>query len=142
MPQLPLDHCSHWHVCFLTLSSKTKSTRMKLITIILIQFRQQFKRIFCDQFNFRVIKLSSPNINYIVIIGAALLYVCACLFATPIQDDTAATAICNVQDDNFTIISLFILHPSYSHVFGCFQLDTHCVLLLFSLKHGEYITFL
>ena len=49
--------------------------------------------------DFRVIKLSSPNLNYLIIAGAAILYACVFLFATSINSENNATSICNVSNN-------------------------------------------
>ena len=48
---------------------------------------------------FRVVKLSSPNLNYLIIAGAALLYIAVILHAVSAQNEqqiTLQTALCNV----------------------------------------------
>ena len=91
---------------------------------------------------YRVVKLSSPNLNYFIITGAALLYVSIYLYIIPINTKCTANIICNVS----LIVGLnFItrINNYYSNIssfdYGLFPSVTHCVLLLFSLKHGEFI---
>ena len=44
-----------------------------------------------------MVKLSSPNLNYLILVGAALLYVCVYLFVTPISNQSTANVLCNVS---------------------------------------------
>ena len=81
----------------------------------------------------RVVKLSSPNLNYLIIIGAALLFLCVYLYNYTVDSlDKAAlqTVVCNVRQKNSTkylidiLISVFpastvvVSHWVYS-VFCC-----------------------
>ena len=45
---------------------------------------------------FRVVKLSSPNLNYIIIAGVALLYVSVFLYTISSQETLPQTLLCNV----------------------------------------------
>ena len=48
---------------------------------------------------FRVVKLSSPNLNYLIIAGAALLYISVIMYTTSAQDlhqHVLQTVLCNV----------------------------------------------
>ena len=44
-----------------------------------------------------MVKLSSPNLNYLILVGAALLYACVYLFVTPISTQSTADVLCNVS---------------------------------------------
>ena len=43
----------------------------------------------------RLIRLGSPNLNYLIGIGAIILYVDTCLTIIPTTDQQAVTALCN-----------------------------------------------
>lgn len=45
----------------------------------------------------RVVKLSSPILNYLIILGAVLLYVTVYLLIVPLTDIGAETVFCNVS---------------------------------------------
>ena len=45
----------------------------------------------------RLIKLTSPNLNYIIGAGAILLYLGIYVMAIPSTDPTAVTVLCNVS---------------------------------------------
>ena len=47
----------------------------------------------------RIVKLSSPNLNYLIISGAALLYISVYMYTFTIDQDQAnfQTIICNVR---------------------------------------------
>ena len=45
----------------------------------------------------RLIQLSSPNLNYLIGIGAILLYLDAYLLVSPTTDQTATTVKCNAS---------------------------------------------
>ena len=52
----------------------------------------------------RAVKLSSPNLNYLIVIGAALLFLCVYLYNYTVDslDQTALqTVVCNVRQDAF-----------------------------------------
>jgi len=53
--------------------------------------------------NYRVVKLSSPNLNYLIIAGAALLYISVFLYVFSAQNRHQAvlqTLLCNVCDNS------------------------------------------
>ena len=50
-----------------------------------------------DSMSHRVVRLSSPNLNYLIGFGAILLYVNAYLLVFPSSNQSAATAMCNVS---------------------------------------------
>ena len=45
----------------------------------------------------RLIKLTSPNLNYIIGAGAILLYLAIYVLAIPSTDPTAVAVLCNVS---------------------------------------------
>lgn len=45
---------------------------------------------------FRLIRLTSPNLNYIIVAGAILLYIDVLLTVVPTEDKDAITVLCNV----------------------------------------------
>ena len=45
----------------------------------------------------RVVKLSSPNLNYIIIAGVALLYTSVFMYTYTAEEAMAQTLICNVS---------------------------------------------
>ena len=47
--------------------------------------------------NFRLIRLSSPNLNYLIVIGAIVLYVDVYLYVIPTESESSAVAICHVR---------------------------------------------
>ena len=47
--------------------------------------------------HFRLIRLSSPNLNYLIGAGAIVLYVDVCFYVVPTVDQVAATVFCNVR---------------------------------------------
>ena len=46
---------------------------------------------------YRLIRLSSPKLNYLIGIGAIVLYVNVYLFVIPTETQAAALAVCNVR---------------------------------------------
>ena len=46
----------------------------------------------------RVVRLTSPNLNYLVIAGAILLYVSIFFWVTPAGNKGIATTLCNVSE--------------------------------------------
>ena len=50
--------------------------------------------------NCRIVKLSSPNLNYLIVVGAALLYTCVYLYtytADSLDKTVTQSVICNVR---------------------------------------------
>ena len=45
----------------------------------------------------RLIKLSSPKLNYMIIIGAIILYMDVYLFVIPLENERYAVVVCNVS---------------------------------------------
>ena len=45
----------------------------------------------------RLMKLSSPNLNYLIGTGAVVLYINMYLFIIPTKDTTAVSVLCNVS---------------------------------------------
>ena len=55
---------------------------------------------YCAKFSvyfLRVVRLTSPNLNYLVIAGAVLLYVSIFFWVTPADNKGIATTLCNVR---------------------------------------------
>ena len=48
---------------------------------------------------YRLIRLSSPNLNYLIGIGAIVLYIDICFFVIPSTDKVTVTVFCNVSFD-------------------------------------------
>ena len=48
-------------------------------------------------FSHRLIRLSSPNLNYIIGIGAIILYMNVIVFVIPTNDRQAVAVLCNVR---------------------------------------------
>ena len=46
---------------------------------------------------FRVVKLSSPNLNYVIIVGVVLLYTSVFLYTYSTEVATLQTLLCNVH---------------------------------------------
>ena len=100
---------------------------------------------------FRVVKLASPNINYLLIAGAALMYTCVFLYTfmfTEIDEVSKQTVLCNVRKR--CVMHRIMHEPAFLHthhihtyvhimlllflcdcrfVSGCFHWDTHFVLV-------------
>jgi hypothetical protein len=47
--------------------------------------------------SYRVVKLSSPNLNYIIIAGVALLYTSVFMYTYTVEEATVQTLLCNVS---------------------------------------------
>ena len=45
----------------------------------------------------RLIRLTSPNLNYLIGIGAIVLYIDVCFFVIPSTDKVTVTVFCNVS---------------------------------------------
>ena len=52
-------------------------------------------------FSYRVIRLTSPYLNTLIVVGAILLYINAGILAIPTSTVKARTIACNVSDFNF-----------------------------------------
>ena len=48
----------------------------------------------------RVVKLSSPNLNYIIIVGVALLYISVYMYTLSEPDALQQTILCNVCSEH------------------------------------------
>lgn len=70
----------------------------------------------------RLIRLSSPKLNYIIIVGAILFYVSAISFVIPSTDPDAVVVFCNVS------ISIFLLSNRFSTI-GHLGSAVICVLM-------------
>ena len=46
---------------------------------------------------YRLIRLSSSSLNYVIIIGAAVMYLSIVLYIVPVTEQLAATLLCNVS---------------------------------------------
>ena len=46
---------------------------------------------------YRAIKLSSPNLNYLIILGATILYICVFFYSYSSSNATIQTIFCNVS---------------------------------------------
>ena len=97
-------------------------------------------------YTLRVLKLSSPNLNYLIILGSDILYVSVFTFTympSNVGDFTSATVICNVSQllylsKHYKLNFLSLVRCE----FGCFPLGIQFALQSFLLKHGEFTTFL
>lgn len=83
----------------------------------------------CLTFNFlfrkkRLIQLSSPNLNYLIGVGAILLYFDAYLLVAPTTDKTATTVKCNVTP--------WLTSLGYSMCFGTIMAKMVRVFYIFS----------
>ena len=48
-------------------------------------------------FSYRLIRLTSPNLNYLIGVGAVVLYIDIYFFVIPSTDPVAVTVYCNVS---------------------------------------------
>ena len=93
-----------------------------------------------------MVKLSSPNLNYIIIAGVALLYTSVFMYTYTAEEATAQTLICNVSTMHrktfsqhaynvaihmHVFVSAINIINSYSFDNGCSRLVTVCALLCF-----------
>ena len=69
----------------------------KLLIIILL---------LCDVFICRVIRLSSPNLNYILIIGVAMVYMTGIVFVIPSNDPLVLPVFCIISSITFHRIAV------------------------------------
>ncbi len=46
---------------------------------------------------YRIVKLISPNLNYVIIVGAIMVYLSVIVFVIPTKDHTQATVYCHVS---------------------------------------------
>ena len=46
---------------------------------------------------YRVVKLASPNLNYLIIVGSVLLYTCVYLYVYSPDSFSEETFMCNVR---------------------------------------------
>ena len=75
---------------------------------------------YCCTHALRVLKLSSRNLNYLIIAGAVLLYICAYLYIFSERDleKVAHDALCNVRSRLYQIVLICALHSKYKEVHG------------------------
>ncbi len=97
----------------------------------------------------RVVKLSSPNLNYLIIVGAALLYACVYLYVTPVSDQSSTTILCNVSfarliPDNYThrvtfscLVKALDFFIWVYLVFCCHSLKNMASILHFQQSHHQ-----
>jgi len=60
-----------------------------------MQYTLQYTLLFF--FICRVVRLTSPNLNYLIIAGALLLYASVVFLVTPTLEEETATIYCNVS---------------------------------------------
>lgn len=51
---------------------------------------------------YRIVKLSSPNLNYIIITGAGIMYIAAVLYTIPAYKQITETVLCNMRPRIFS----------------------------------------
>ncbi len=56
-----------------------------------------FKSIILTKLSLRLIRLTSPNLNHIIAIGAIILYLGIYLFVVPTSNQVALSVLCNVK---------------------------------------------
>ena len=81
---------------------------------------------------FRVVKLSSPNLNYIIIAGVALLYTSVFMYTYTAEEALFQTILCNVcRDMHISYMYMRLCPEFFSNSFdsGCSHLATLCALL-------------
>ena len=70
----------------------------------------------------RIVKLTSPNLNHIIIMSSVLLYIDLCVFfySYSSKNKIIQSSICNVSFCEFFIL---FNHNNYRYSCGCFLLD-------------------
>ena len=53
---------------------------------------------YCSYLSIRLIRLSSPNLNYLLIIGMLLMYISGIAFVTPMTLPPVVSTICLVKE--------------------------------------------
>ena len=55
---------------------------------------------------YRVVRLSNPKLNFLIILGAIVLYIAVYFFVIPTTNQTVVTVFCNVTNciDDLTIM--------------------------------------
>ena len=48
--------------------------------------------------HYRIVKLTSPNLNHIIILGSVLLYICVFFYSFPSKNKMIQSTFCNVSD--------------------------------------------
>ena len=79
---------------------------------------------FIPFFFFRIVRLTSPNLNYLIILGTILLYTTVIFFVFPTTDATYQTIFC---------------HVSYSLVFGCVFCTGLLLEIYFQIVHSTQV---
>ena len=49
----------------------------------------------------RIVRLTSPNLNYLIIVGVVLLYMSVFFWVSPAKEEMEATVLCNVRVEHF-----------------------------------------
>ena len=65
----------------------------------------------------RIVKLSSPNLNYLIIMGAALLYAGIFSDLYTIDDEVLKAVLCNVGLNN-SILFQFLVYQHISYYYA------------------------
>ena len=74
---------------------------------------------------FRLIRITSPNLNYLIGIGAIILYIDIGLFVAPSTNHKVVTVLCNVSSFSVEVNNLSEkFHHSYSFHHGSMPLAT------------------
>jgi gamma-aminobutyric acid type B receptor len=72
----------------------------------------------------KLIKLASPSLNYIIIIGAVMMYISGILYVIPGYDQITVSVFCNVQPRVFSL--------SYTLCFGTILVKTWRIYYIFT----------
>ena len=102
-------------------------------------------------FSHRLVRLTSPSLNYVIIGGVLVMYCSVILYVVPVTTQVANTALCNVSIAieqmglcSFWLLLLssewFIAFLLYRWGQGCLALATVFALGQYWLRHGECIT--
>jgi len=83
------DNCEQsWCILIVIAIESRKTSFFQNQAFILLHF---------DQSTHRLIRLTSPKLNYMIGAGAVLLYLGICVMVIPTTDQTTVTVLCNVS---------------------------------------------
>ena len=85
---------------------------------------------------FRIVKLSSPNLNYLIISGATLLYISVYMYVFTAGKDQLIiqTLICNVR--NVSVKQIFPVYASTCSYYETFVVPTVTPVVLHTWLHS------
>ena len=73
--------------------------------------------------------MSSPNLNYIIGLGAIVLYFNVIVLVIPTTDEDFSAVLCNVSMAMPHCESLILCY-TFSYTLGSYHLGTHCAMAL------------